>query len=131
MTVLVKVVEQDGTVVVADLENVNVRPIRWRLNEPTTGGLGFPKATPDAADIDLLDKEVQTYRTGDTNPRLWGPMISADASAGSAEVEVAVVDPFWYLLRRQVASTPLCISIGIPPVHHDHGAVEIDLNSIA
>lgn len=98
-----KIVQQNGTVVVADLANVNIGPITYTLNEPSNVRIGFPKDSSNAANVDLLDKELQVFRAGDTNPRFWGPMVMASADAGSAEVSVDCVDPAWYLLRRQVS----------------------------
>lgn len=97
----VKVVEQDGTILVNPLANVNVDPMTWTLNETGQAGLSFPKATASSASLLLLDKEVQIFRDGTL--KWWGPMVGASTDADAADVMVSVPDPSWYFTRRQIS----------------------------
>lgn len=97
----VKIVEQDGTEVVASLANVNVGPITETLNDTAQASFTFPKASGDAASVDLLDREAQIFRDGTILH--WGPMISGVAESGQADVPVAVPDCSWYFSRRQIS----------------------------
>lgn len=104
---LVKIVQQDGTVVVASLANTNVDAMTWTLSDIGTCAIRIPKDTPDAASIDLLDKEAQVHRYNGTTWDIvwWGAMVNATASSGSNEVTVALPEPTWYLTRRQIADS--------------------------
>lgn len=97
----VKIVEQNGTVVVADLAEVNVGPLEWVLNDVGRCSVGLPKATPSAASVDLLDKEIQVFRDGTLV--WWGPMTGGTVSAGVAEMTVDVPELSWYFTRRQIS----------------------------
>lgn len=97
----VKIVEQDGTVVVSSLANVNVGPITETLNQGVQAGFTFPKASSDAGSVDLLDREAQIFRDGTILH--WGPMIYGAAEAGKADVEVTCPDCSWYFTRRQLS----------------------------
>lgn len=97
----VKIVEQDGTVVVSNLANVNVEPITETLNDGVKSGFTFPKASSDAGSVDLLDREAQIFRDGSLLH--WGPMISGVAESGEADVSVTVPDCAWYFTRRQIS----------------------------
>lgn len=135
MDYTVKVVEQDGTVVVADLARVNCGAIVRTLNEARTFSFSFPKGSADAPDVTLLDKEIQVFRSGDTNPRFWGPMVSADTDAGSAEVTVQCVDPYWYLMRRQISDARANLVLngsmesGSPPSNWTNSGASTDSSS--
>jgi hypothetical protein len=97
----VKIAEQDGTLVVNGLANANVYALEDELNGIGAASFGFPKASADAASLDLLDRECQIFRDGALK---WcGPMIQAQAEAGSAEVRVDVPGLGWYLTRRQIS----------------------------
>lgn len=97
----VKIVEQDGTVIVNGLADVNVDPIQQVLNETWQSGFSFPKASASAADVDLLDREAQIFRDGTLIH--WGPMIVGDADSNNPMVHVAVPDLSYYFSRRQIS----------------------------
>lgn len=97
----VKVVEQDGTVLVSSLANVNVEPMEWTLSEIGSTAISFPKTTGSAASLLLLDKEIQIFRDGTL--KWWGPMIAASPNAEQAYVPVSVPESSWYFTRRQLS----------------------------
>lgn len=101
-TYTVKIVEQDGTVIVNGLANANVDPIQQVLNETYQSGFWFPKDSASAGSVDLLDRECQIFRDGTLLH--WGPMIVGDADDGE-EVHVTVPDLSWYFHRRQISDS--------------------------
>lgn len=102
MTWSARLVEQDGTVVVADLDGVTVGPIRWVLNRPTTGSITVPTVTDGLDELVSPDgvtvREVQIFRGSDLV--LWGFPVGVDW--GPATTTVQLADPLWLLGRRYV-----------------------------
>ncbi|MDQ3107913.1 MAG: hypothetical protein M3Q68_08950 [Actinomycetota bacterium] len=102
----VKVVDRAG-VVIKTLDDANVLSIVEEVNKTGSCRFTFPKHDPatnvgQGAAVDLLEREVQVWRTGDTVPLFWGVLVDADTSSSSAEVSVTAPDLSWYFTRRFV-----------------------------
>jgi hypothetical protein len=96
-----KIVEQDGTVVVADLADISIGELQWTLNETGQTSVSFPKDSASAPSVDLLDRELQIFRDGTIV--WWGPMSMGSAEGSSADVQLSVPDLSWYFTKRQIS----------------------------
>ena len=47
-------------------------------------------------------REVQLYRSGDANPKFWGPVLKANASAADGAVDCDCAGADWYLFQRAI-----------------------------
>lgn len=98
-----KIVQQDGTIVQSSIAGVNVDPMTTTLNDIGTASVRIPKDYAHAADVDLLDKEIQVFRDGTLC--WWGAMVNATARSGDNFVTVQIPEPTWYLTRRQISDS--------------------------
>lgn len=92
----VVVVNQEGTPY-GTVANARVSPVGTELN--AAGSVTITLATTDP-DADLLQvgREVQVYRTGQTNPLFWGPIVRPQAGIDESSWQCAGL--LWYFAHR-------------------------------
>lgn len=92
----VVVVDQEGTPF-GTVDNARISPVSSELN--AAGSVTVTLATNDD-DAALLQpgREVQVYRTGQTDPLFWGPIVRAQAGLDESSWQCAGL--LWYFAHR-------------------------------
>ena len=90
------VVDQDGTPF-GTVDDARISPVSSELNAAGSVTITLATTDPDAALL-LPGREVQVYKTGQTNPLFWGPIIRPQAGLDESTWQCAGL--LWYFAHR-------------------------------